>query len=132
MTTDLSGKKILIVEGSLVSVPELRSALVEAGARVCVARTIESAFNLVGRIRFDAAVVDQALHNMAFDLCTEFQAFDIPYIHCNAPNRLQGLSARESDAQRVVCKLAHVMSCIQIDDAEYIRAAHSARELRTI
>ena len=119
MRTDLTGKKILIVEGSLLSGTELRSALMQAGARVNLARSVSDAFGRLKHTLPDAAVVDYALHNEAFDLCTEFQAYEVPYIHCRSPNRLQGLNARDEDAEHVAWRLAHILSRPE-EDAEAV------------
>lgn len=106
---DLHGKTILVVEGSLLSSTELKQALENEGAAVCVTANLISAFNLLTRVRFDGAVIDQALHNEAFDLCTELRGLDTPYICCNAPHRLQGSAARQSAAVRAVEKLSRLM-----------------------
>ena len=129
MSTDLTGKKILIVEGSLLSGTELRSALMQAGAQVNVARSVSDAFNRLKPGLPDAAIVDYALHNEAFDLCTEFQAYEVPYIHCRNPNRLQGLEARDREAEHVVWKLAHILSRAE-EDAETVPLEVLQRELR--
>ena len=69
-----------------------------------------SAFHLLERKAFHGAVVDQRLQE-SFDICAELQARCIPYICCNLPHRLQGLSARRTDADHVVWKLASVICC---------------------
>jgi len=90
MHESLKGKKILIAKGSLIANEELQEALAQEGARPFLAHNVSHAFDLVERIRFD-------------------QAFDIPYIFCSAPHRLQGWQARKRDAEHAVCKLAHVL-----------------------
>ena len=131
MNTDLTGKKILIIEGSLLSGLELRSALMQAGAQAILARSVSGAFDLLKQELPSAAVVDYALHNEAFDLCTEFQAYDVPYIHCRSPNRLQGLHARSRDANHVVWKLAHILSLSRAEeDTEAMPLDVLRRELR--
>jgi CheY-like chemotaxis protein len=127
----LTGKKILIVEGSLISATELRSALMQAGAQVNVACGVPAAFNMLKHVQPDAAVIDYALHNEAFDLCTEFQAYDIPYIHCSGPNRLQGLKTRDEEAEHAAWKLAHMMSRADEDVAGFPVDALN-RELRAL
>jgi ActR/RegA family two-component response regulator len=129
MSMDLTGKKILIVEGSLLSVTELRSALMHAGAQVNLAHTVSDAFISLKPSLPDAVVVDYALHNEAFDLCTEFQAYEIPYIHCRGPNRLQGLEARNRDAEHIVWKLAHILSRAE-EEAEAVPWEVLHREVR--
>jgi ActR/RegA family two-component response regulator len=129
MSTDLTGKKILVVEGSLLSGTELRSALMQAGAQVNLAHSVSDAFIRLKPALPDAVVVDYALHNEAFDLCTEFQAYEIPYIHCRGPNRLQGLKARDRDAKHVVWKLAHILSRAE-EDAEAVPWEDLQREVR--
>jgi hypothetical protein len=106
----LIGKKILLVEGSLIASEELRDALHLAGATPFVAHNVSAAFHLVERIKFDGVILDYGLHNEAFDLCTELQAADIPYVCCQAPHRLQGWNTRKRDAEHAVWKLAHVLS----------------------
>jgi hypothetical protein len=106
----LKGKKILVVEGSLIASEELRDALYQEGATPFVAHTISAAFHLVERVKFDGVILDYGLHNEAFDLCTELLAADIPYVSCRAPHRLQGWNTRKRDAEQAVWKLAHVLS----------------------
>jgi CheY-like chemotaxis protein len=106
---DLTGKTILVVEGSLLSSAELKQALEDAGAAVCVTTNLISAFNLLARMRFDGAVIDQALHNEAFDLCTELRCLDTPYVCCNSPHRLQGSATRQAAAHKAVEKLSRLM-----------------------
>lgn len=107
---DLVGKKILIVEGSLLSAQELSLMLKEAGARVYTTSNAISAFNLIERVGFDGAMIDYALHNEAFELCEELRSINTPYICCNAPHRLQGTEAHSSDARAAVERLSRVMS----------------------
>jgi len=129
MQESLNGKKILIVKGSLIASDELQEALASEGARPFLAHNVSHAFELVERIKFDGVMVDHGLHNEAFDLCTELQAGDIPYISCNAPHRLQGWQARKRDAEHAVWKLAHVLSRVDEIAAEIIPAAEQARQL---
>lgn len=110
----LASKTILVFEGSLLSSAELKQALEDAGAAVCVTTNLISAFNLLARMRFDGAVLDQAMHNEAFDLCSELRCLDTPYVCCNAPHRLQGGAARQAAAQRAVEKLSRLM----LEDSE--------------
>jgi CheY-like chemotaxis protein len=106
----LNGKKILVVEGSLIATEDLQEMLRQEGATAFVARNVSAAFNLIERIKFDGVVLDYGLHNEAFDLCTELQAADIPYVSCRAPHRLQGWSSRKRDAQHAVWKLGDILS----------------------
>jgi len=106
MRTNLSGKKILIVKGSLLVPFALEVALTERGARAITATNIISAFSLVERETFDAAVVDKGLHNEAFDLCAELKTFDVPYILANAPHELQRPAAQMSAACGIVTEIA--------------------------
>lgn len=130
MESKLSGKNILIVQGSLLAGSELRDALMRSGAIVFVTGNLISAFDLLQRIRFDGAIVDQGLHNEAFDLCTEFQAYNIPYICCNAPHRLQGLGARGRDADHAIWKLASVISSVD-DLGDFVPPEALSPEIRT-
>ena len=115
MESKFAGKNILIVKGSLLADAELRNALVRQGAKVSITGNLVSAFDLVGRKHFDGAVVDHGLHNEAFDLCTEFQALCIPYISASTPHRLQGLAAREREAEVTVQRLANILD-VQVED----------------
>jgi DNA-binding NtrC family response regulator len=127
----LNGKNILIVEGSLIATAELQEALHQECARPFLAHNAAAAFELVKRIRFDAAIVDLGLHNEAFDLCTEFQAADIPYISCKGPHRMQRWGARKRDAEHAVWKLKHVLSRVDAVIADVIPAEELHGELRS-
>ena len=107
---ELVGKNILIVEGSVVATHELQETLREAKARPIVARNVNAAFDLLQRLKIDGVIVDQALHNEAFEVCSECQERRVAYICCNAPHRLQGLSSRRDDAAHTVWRLAHIMA----------------------
>jgi DNA-binding NarL/FixJ family response regulator len=109
MDVKLTDKKILIVEGSMLSTAELREAFVEAGAQVYVTGKILTAFDMLNRHAFDGVVVDQGMHNEAFDLCEELRDQRVPFICCNAPHRLQGLSARRNDAEFAAWRLASMI-----------------------
>jgi CheY-like chemotaxis protein len=106
----MSGKTILVVQGSLLATAELKQALEQAGASVCETSNLISAYSLLDRIRFDGAIIDQALHNEAFDLCDELRTVGTPYICCNSPHRLQGTSSRSQAAQVAMEKLARLLS----------------------
>ena len=95
-----------------------------------VAHKVAAAFELLRRIRFDGAVIDQGLHNEAFDLCEELRAANIPYISCTTPHRLQGWDTRKRDAEHAVWKLAHVLSRVDEIAAELIVPEAVDRELR--
>ena len=109
MDMNLAGRNILIVQGSLIAGAELKDAFTRSGAHVYITGNLISAFHLLERKAFHGAVVDQGLHNEAFDVCAELQARCIPYICCNFPHRRQGPSARRADADHTVWKLASVM-----------------------
>jgi hypothetical protein len=113
---ELAGKNVLIVEGSLLSTQELKEALEEAGATAIVTANLISAFSLLERVKFDGAIIDQTLHNEAFDLCTELKSVGTPYISCNAPHRLQGGSARKRAAQLAAEKLVRLLT--EVDEPE--------------
>ena len=110
MERNLTGKTILIVQGSLLAGPELKEAFGRSGAPVYLTTNVINAFSLLRRTRFDGAVVDQGLHNAAFDLCSELQDLGIPYICSAAPHRLQKPSARKQDADHAVWRLADLIS----------------------
>jgi hypothetical protein len=130
MESKLSGKNILIVQGSLIASSELRDAFTRSGAHVYVTGNLISALDLLQRKRFDGAVVDQGLHNEAFDLCDELQALNIPYISCNSPHRLQGLSARKKDSEYAVWRLANVMSSVEDLEGYNVPAEGIPSEIR--
>lgn len=137
MENKLTGKQILIVRGSLLADAELRDSLVRLGAIVSVTQNLVSAFDLVARKNFDGAVVDYSLHNEAFDLCTEFQALNIPYINANAPHRLQGLEARGRDADATARRLADLieLESAEVHDdkfADYMPIGELSPELRAV
>ena len=110
----LAGKTILVVEGSLLSGSDLRRALEDAGATICLTSNEISAYGLIDRLKLDAAAIDQALHNEAFELCSELRLRGVPYICCNTPHRLQGTTARQRAGEVVASKLARLLS----DDSE--------------
>jgi DNA-binding response OmpR family regulator len=120
MHNTLSGKKVLIVKGSLLVPFALEMALSERGARPTTATNIISAFSLIERERFDAVVIDKGLHNEAFDICAELKSFDIPYVLANAPHELQKPAAQMSAACEMLAELSERLvtrerSCTQSD-----------------
>ena len=69
MDMNLAGRNILIVQGSLIAGAELKDAFTRSGAHVYITGNLISAFHLLERKAFYGAVVDQGLHNEAFDVC---------------------------------------------------------------
>lgn len=129
MTHDFTGKTILIVQGSLLAGSALEEAFSRAGARVFLTTNVISAFNLLRRIRFHGAVIDQGLHNAAFDLCGELHDLNIPYLCCAAPHRLQGVSARSRDADHALWRLGDIiLSRMDMADGCDIVATESLKE----
>jgi hypothetical protein len=110
MERNFSGKNILIVEGSLLAGAELAEAFGRSGAGVQLTANIINAFDLLRRTQFDGAVIDQGLHNEAFDLCSELRELGIPFICCAAPHRLQSVDIREREARHAVWRLDSVIS----------------------
>ncbi len=110
MTTRLDGCNILVFQGSLLGTRELRDHLAQAGARTYVTSNIISAFGLLEKVRFHAAIIDHGLHNEAFDFCSELQTVGVPYLSCRAPHRLQGLEEREREAKHVVWKIHSLLA----------------------
>lgn len=106
MHNKLSGKKVLIVKGSLLVPFALEMALAERGARVITATNIISAFSLIEHETFDAAVIDKGLHNEAFDLCAELKSLSIPFVMADAPHELQRPAAQMAAACDLAAKLA--------------------------
>ncbi len=107
---DLTGKKILIVKGSLLALPELETALAEHGAKPFPTTNLISAFSLLERERIDAAVIDKGLHNEAFEFCAELRDIDVPYLVCGEPHVLQATVRQKSSAENVVCALSKALS----------------------
>jgi hypothetical protein len=110
MDHNLTGKKILIVQGSSLAGAELEAAFAHAGARVYLTANIISAFSLLERIRFDGAVVDQGLHNAAFELCSELQELGTPCICCATPHQLQKAAAKARDAAHGVWRIGDMIA----------------------
>jgi CheY-like chemotaxis protein len=102
----LAGKKVLIVKGSLLAPHALEAALAEQGAKVVTATNFISAFSLIEREAFDAAVIDKGLHNAAFDLCAELRSLDVPYVMVSAPHELQKPSVQHTVARDIAAVLA--------------------------
>jgi PleD family two-component response regulator len=109
MKLNLLGKKILVIKGSLLSERELEAALQEEGAKVQTVTNLISAFSVIERQTFDGAVIDKGLHNQAFDLCTELQSLDVPYIIASSPHDLQKSSAKIRDAKEATASLIAAM-----------------------
>lgn len=110
METAIRGKRVLLVQGSSLASAELFDALCEAGAKPYPTSSVINAYNLIDRIRFDGTLIDQGLHNEAFDLCADLQERGVPYVSCAAPHRLQGPAARRQDAQYMIWRLESLMS----------------------
>lgn len=106
MHNEFSGKKVLIVKGSLLVPFALEMALAERGAKAITATNVISAFSLIERETFDAAVVDKGLHNEAFDLCAELKSLDVPYILASAPHEMQRPFAQMTAACDIVAEIA--------------------------
>lgn len=110
MKENFSDKTVLIVQGSLLSGVDIEAALKAAGAQVYVTGNVISAFNLLRRHWFDGAVIDQGLHNAAFDLCDELSDLGIPYVCCSEPHQLQSASVRQGMTKRTMLRLYEVIS----------------------
>ena len=102
----LSGKKVLILQGSLLQTQPLEAALADMGAKAVTSTNLISAFSLIERETFDGAVIDQGLHNEAFDLCAELKSLDVPYVLAQAPHELQKPAAQRSAAWDIAKMLA--------------------------
>jgi hypothetical protein len=126
MERNLTDKTILIVQGSLLAGPDVEAAFSRSGARVHLTANVINAFSLLRRIRFDGAVVDQGLHNAAFDLCSELQDLEIPYISCAAPHQLQKPAARKRDADHAVWRLGEMISTQTGSPSDWAGARQSA------
>jgi hypothetical protein len=100
-------------------------------------KNLISAFDLIGRKRFDGAVFDYGLHNGAFDLCTEFQALSIPYISANAPHRLPGSSSPGTGCRGDSCTPCQAdeleeTHCCNDDFIDYLLLDELPSELRAV
>lgn len=125
MESQLNGKTVLIVEGSSLAGDALAEAFRRAGSRIHVTGNILSAFDMVGRLKIDAAVLDHGLHNEVFELCEEFRELKIPFVTCSTPHRLQGLEARRKDASHVAWRLESVMKSRSVPDAHVVDRRHA-------
>jgi hypothetical protein len=126
MELNLTGRNVLIVEGSSVASDALNDAFNRAGARVYLTGKVITAFDLVQRVRFDGAVLDQGIHNEVFELCEELRESGIPYICCNAPHRLQGMDARRHDAEHAVWRLHSMMQRNEVLEAHTIGVSQAS------
>ena len=106
----MAGTNVLIVQGSMLDGYRLSAAFKRAGKTPYLTANLISAYELMRRVRFDGAVIDSGLHNEAYDLCTELQAFDTPYICCQAPHRLQGPILRNREAESAVRRLSLLLT----------------------
>jgi CheY-like chemotaxis protein len=129
MELNLTGKNILIFEGSSLVSDVLKDAFNRAGARVWVTGKVITAFDLVQRVRFDGAVLDHGMHNEVFELCEELREAGIPYICCNAPHRLQGMEARKGEAEHAVWRLNSVLHRNEVLDPHML-GSKTASEAR--
>ena len=120
MKVNLTGKNILIVEGASVAAGALREAFSRAGARVYLTGNVLTALDMVGRTRFDGAVLDQGLHNEVFELCEELRLLEVPYVCCSVPHRLQRIDARRRDADHAVWKLHNIMHSDAISEGHIL------------
>jgi hypothetical protein len=105
----LRGQKILVVTGSLLSAPELRQECARHGAVVYVSANVISVFELLRQHNFAGAVLDQSLHNEVFDLCTELQANNVPYVWSRDPQRSAPVGSRQDKARATVKRLLEEM-----------------------
>lgn len=128
MERSFSGKNILVVEGSLLTGQELEQAFIRAGARVYLTTNIISAFGLLRAVHFDGAVIDQGLHNEAYNLCCELRELGIPEICCAAPHHLQASAARQRGAEHVVRRLDERIARLDPPPAVYVNGGNVAAE----
>lgn len=110
MPRTLAGKKILIFKGCLLAHRELELALTARGAEVVTVTNVISAFSVLDRMSFDAAVIDKGSHNQAFELIEELRALAIPLITSDAPHALQAEPRREAAAKSVAAALEATLS----------------------
>ena len=128
----LSGKKVLIVKGSLLVPFAVATALTERGAKTVTATNIISAFSLLEREMFDAAVIDKGLHNEAFDLCAELKSLGVPFVLANAPHELQRPAMQMSAACDLVAKLVRRLQARSQDQTQPARRIRGADGLKTV
>ena len=101
-------------------------------AQLTIATNLISTFNLIGRKIFDGALIDHSLHNEAFDLYTELQALNVPYLSCNVPHRLQRPGARQRDAKMCAVKLANHMVAEEENLGDFVPSQTLKPDLRAI
>lgn len=118
MHHNLSGKKVLIVKGSLLVPFAVATALTKRGAKAVTATNVISAFSLIEREMFDAAVIDKGLHNEAFDLCAELKSLGVPYVLANAPHELQRPAMQMSAACDLVAELVSRLKACAADQTQ--------------
>ena len=101
----LKGKRILVISGSLLSAAELRQEFARHGANVFVSGNLFSVFELLRKLDFAGAVLDHSLHNEAFDLCTELEAYDVPYVWSRESQKSADYKSRQHQGRQTVARL---------------------------
>ncbi|CCB64926.1 MULTISPECIES: hypothetical protein [unclassified Hyphomicrobium] len=109
MQAMLSGKRVLIVKGSLLAPCALEKTLRDRSAKVITATNVISAFSIIEQEDIDVAVIDKGLHNEAFDLCAELNMMEVPYLLADAPHELQRPVVQRGAAARVVADLENML-----------------------
>jgi hypothetical protein len=94
-----------VVTGSLLSATELRQEFARHGAVVYVSANLISVFELLRQHDFAGAVLDQSLHNEAFDVCTELRASNVPFVWSREPQRSAPPTIRQDKARATVARL---------------------------
>ena len=107
--TDMNDTRVMIVEGSTISTPELCKAFRRHGADVLIAQHVEGAFALLKHLKVDAAVIDFTTRESSLSLRARLTQLDVPYILCGAPNRTQRVEVRTVAAENVSLALREVI-----------------------
>lgn len=109
MQAMLSGKRVLIVKGSLLAPCALEKTLGDRGAKVITATNVISAFSIIEHENIDATVIDKGLHNEAFDLCAELSMMEVPHLLADAPHLLQRPGVQRGAAALIVADLENML-----------------------
>lgn len=109
----LKEKRILVVTGSLLASTELHRALARHGARVYMSGNLLSVYEPLRRHTFSAALLDQSLHYEAFDLWTELEAFEVPYVWSREPEKLADPATRQHQARNTVMRLVQAVESMR-------------------
>jgi hypothetical protein len=77
----LSGLSILVVEGNNGVASDLRTSLIELGAKVHVVANAHAGFMISMRKRIDGAILDCVNHGASLHLCTQLAKNAVPFMY---------------------------------------------------